>query len=105
MYSLKFISKDRLLQVRFNELFDRMEHWLAILPVVGYIVFGILNIALFSTAMKQIPTATAFAVWTGTALVGAKILDTLYFGETINSQQIISTILILIGIIGLKASH
>lgn len=104
MYSLKFISKERLSQIRFVELFDHIEHWWAILPVVGYIVFGIVNILLFSAAMKQIPTATAFAVWTGTALVGAKLLDTYYFGESINMQQIVCTILILIGIVGLKSS-
>jgi quaternary ammonium compound-resistance protein SugE len=37
-----------------------------LLPFIGYILFGLANIYLFSLAIKALPTATAFAVWTAT---------------------------------------
>ena len=46
-----------------------------LVPFVGYILFGLANIYLFSLAIKQIPTATAFAVWTAITLIFIKIAE------------------------------
>lgn len=73
-----------------------------ILSLVGYIVFGIVNMLLFAKAIQKIPPAIAFAVWTGLALVGISILDVVFKEIKLNYMQIASIILILIGIIGVK---
>jgi quaternary ammonium compound-resistance protein SugE len=74
----------------------------AILPFVGYIGFGVLNIWLFSMAIKQIPTAIAFAVWTATTLIFLKIVDLTYFRQSISLPEVLFILMIMIGIIGLR---
>jgi quaternary ammonium compound-resistance protein SugE len=75
-----------------------------LLPFLGYIVFGIGNIYFFSLAMKNIPIATAFAVWTALTIVVLKISEYLFFQEKISLSEIFFIMLIVIGIVGLKMS-
>lgn len=73
-----------------------------LVPFVGYILFGIANIYLFSIAIKQIPTATAFAVWTAITLIFIKIAELIFLGQRISWIEIFFMLLIMIGIMGLK---
>jgi quaternary ammonium compound-resistance protein SugE len=72
------------------------------LPFMGYIVFGAANVYLFSMAIKQIPTATAFAVWTAITLILLKIAELVFFHQRISYIQTFFMLLIMIGIMGLK---
>ena len=67
--------------------------------VVGAIV---LSMALLSLAMKSIPMGTAYAIWTGIGILGTFILGVLFFEESMNWVKILSCVLILAGLIGLK---
>ena len=89
--------------INWRSIFSSTEPILTILPVVGYIVFGIANVVLISMAMKGIPASTAFGIWMGLALVGAKIIDVMVYGEPYTYQQILFMCLILVGVVGLKA--
>lgn len=104
MYSLKAISIERLKQLKPIELLSGFDAWIVVFPFLGYIGFGVANIVLFSAAMKQIPAATAFAIWMGTALVGAKLVDIFWFMQPFDSRQALFLLLILIGIVGLKSA-
>ncbi len=73
-----------------------------LLPFVGYILFGLANIYLFSMAIKQIPTATAFAVWTATTLIFLKIAELVFFHQRISYVEVFFMLLIMVGIMGLK---
>ena len=57
---------------------------------------------LLSLAMKSIPIGTAYAVWTGIGAIGVAILGMILFGEPRDILRIISLLLIVSGIIGLK---
>ncbi len=57
---------------------------------------------LLATAMKTIPVATAYAVWTGIGAIGVAILGMLLLGESRDIMRIISLLLIVSGIVGLK---
>ena len=57
---------------------------------------------LLSLAMKSIPIGTAYAVWTGIGAVGVAILGMILFGESRDILRILSLLLIVSGIIGLK---
>jgi quaternary ammonium compound-resistance protein SugE len=92
----------KIAQIKLPTLFQSTEPWQAVLPLVGYIAFGLGNIYFFSQSMKSIPASTAFAVWMGLALVFSKAVDILVFKEAYNSQQLLFTALVLVGIIGLK---
>jgi quaternary ammonium compound-resistance protein SugE len=73
-----------------------------VLPFVGYVLFGLANIYFFSTAIKQIPTAMAFAVWTATTLIFLKIAEVSFFHQRISWPEVIFMMLIMVGILGLK---
>ena len=102
IYTLKVLDMKKILQIKPASLFSDVDSWVALLPLIGYIVFGLANVMAISKAMKYIPAATAFAVWMGLALVATKIMDVFYFKQAYNYQQILFTDLILIGVIGLK---
>lgn len=72
------------------------------LPFAGYILFGLANIYLFSLAIKQIPTATAFAVWTAITLILLKIAELTLFNQRISWMEVFFMMLIMAGILGLK---
>lgn len=55
-----------------------------------------------SSAMKSIPVGTAYAVWTGIGAVGVAIMGMILFGESRDVFRIISLVLIISGINGLK---
>ena len=102
LYSLKFLDMKQIFAIRPALLTQNIGLWKLLLPFSGYIVFGLCNIYFFSSAMKGIPASTAFAAWMAIALIFAKALDLMFFGETINYPQIFFIALLLIGIIGLK---
>jgi quaternary ammonium compound-resistance protein SugE len=57
---------------------------------------------LLSVAMKTIPVGTAYAVWTGIGAVGVAILGMVLLGESRDILRVISLLLIVSGIMGLK---
>ncbi len=75
---------------------------LVLLPFIGYVAFGLANIYFFSTAIKQIPMAVAFAVWTATTLVFLKVAEVAFFRERISWPEVFFMLLIMTGILGLK---
>ena len=52
--------------------------------------------------MKTLPLGTAYAVWVGVGALGTVILGVVLFQEPINTIRVISVLLILTGLIGLK---
>jgi quaternary ammonium compound-resistance protein SugE len=56
-------------------------------------------------AQKQIPIGTAYAVWTGIGAVGTLVVGILFFGDPAGTWRMLSALLIVAGIIGLKLAH
>jgi multidrug transporter EmrE-like cation transporter len=100
-YSIKFLTFKDVLTLRLHNFYTP-QGMAVFLPFLGYIIFGIGNIYFFSMAMKIIPVSIAFAIWTATTLVLMKVIDRLYFQQSISWSEMFFTILIIIGIIGLK---
>jgi quaternary ammonium compound-resistance protein SugE len=101
-YSIKFLTFKDVLTLRLNNFYLPEKLIPVVCPFLGYIFFGIGNIYFFSLAMKTIPVSIAFAIWTATTLILMKLLDTFFFHQTLSFTEIFYTVLILIGIIGLK---
>ncbi len=53
-------------------------------------------------AQKSIPIGTAYAVWTGIGAVGTLLVGVLFFQDSANVFRLLSALLIVIGIVGLK---
>jgi quaternary ammonium compound-resistance protein SugE len=84
--------------LKYTEGFSRL--W----PSVGTIGAMALSMILLGIAVKSLPVGTAYAVWVGIGAVGTAILGIVLLGEPANTGRILSLILIVAGIIGLKLS-
>ena len=62
----------------------------------------IISLWLLGIAMKSLPVGTAYAVWVGVGAVGTVVLGIVLFGEPVNIARLISIVLIIAGIVGLK---
>ena len=71
-----------------------------VLTIVG-MTFSFLFL---SQATKTLPLGTAYAVWTGIGALGAVIVGIVLFKEPVTAARIFFVSLLLIGIIGLKAT-
>jgi len=73
-------------------------------PSVITLVAMVASMALLSWAMKTLPVGTAYSFWTGIGAVGAVITGILLLGESASPARLVSLLLIVCGIIGLKLS-
>lgn len=76
---------------------------------VTWLLFAVVAMAasgaLLWLAQKSIPMGTAYAVWTGIGAVGAFITGILLFKDPATVFRVLSVMLIVAGIVGLKLSH
>lgn len=73
-------------------------------PTVGTIGAMVISIGLLGIAMKSLPVGTAYAIWTGIGAIGTVIMGIWLMNDPLSAPRVISIILILAGIIGLKLS-
>ena len=59
---------------------------------------------LAARATRTLPLGTAYAVWTGIGALGALIVGVIVFRESLTPARLLFAALLLIGIIGLKAT-
>lgn len=71
-----------------------------ILTIVG-MIFSFLFL---SQATRTLPLGTAYAVWTGIGALGAVIVGIVLFKEPVTAARIFFVSLLLVGIVGLKAT-
>ena len=71
-----------------------------VLTVVG-MVFSFLCL---SQATKVLPLGTSYAIWTGIGALGAVIVGIALFHESASPARLVFAALLLVGIIGLKAT-
>ena len=73
-------------------------------PTVIFIVSLILSMVLLSVALRSLPVGTAYAVWTGIGAAGTAIVGMLVLGESRDVLKLISLVMLIAGIIGLRLS-
>lgn len=59
---------------------------------------------LLSLAMRTLPLGTAYGVWVGIGAVGAAIAGMVLFKEPATMLRVVSLVLVVAGIVGLKLS-
>ena len=84
--------------LKYTEGFSRL--W----PTIWTIMAMIISLGLLGIAMKGLPVGTAYSIWVGVGAVGTVILGILLLGESASVSRMISVVLIIAGIIGLKIS-
>jgi quaternary ammonium compound-resistance protein SugE len=65
----------------------------------------IASLYFLAQALKTIPVGTGYAVWTGIGAAGTAILGIVLFSESTALLRLVSLVLIVTGIVGLKVSN
>ncbi len=73
-------------------------------PSVFNAVILAINTYFISLAVKSLPVAIAYPIWTGLGGVGVAIGAVIFFHENLGIFQIFSILLIILGVIGLEAT-
>ena len=76
-------------------------------PTVGFVISLCLSMLLLAQALKTLPVGSAYAVWTGIGAAGTAIVGMLWLGESRDILKLVSLIMLVAGIIGLRitSSH
>lgn len=82
--------------LKYSEGFTKLIPSLLTIAAMG------ISLWLLSLAMKSIPVGTAYAVWTGIGAVGVAVIGMIFLGESREVLRILSLLLIVAGIVGLK---
>ena len=62
------------------------------------------ELSLSLPATRVLPLGTAYAIWTGIGAVGAVVVGIVIFKEPVTALRMVFVVLLLTGIIGLKAT-
>jgi quaternary ammonium compound-resistance protein SugE len=71
-------------------------------PSVWTIVAMVISLCLLGAVMRTMPVGTAYGVWVGVGAVGTALLGIILFGEPATIARLLSVMLIVAGIVGLK---
>ena len=85
--------------LKFTDGFTRF--WPSILTLLAMLA----SFYLLSRALQTLPVGTGYAVWTGIGAAGTAVIGMLVLGESVSLLRIVSLVLILAGIAGLKLAH
>ncbi len=82
--------------LKYTDGFTRL--WPSMLTLVAMAA----SFFLLSIAMRSLPIGTVYAVWVGVGAVGTAIVGVLLFAEPFSLARILSILIIVVGIVGLK---
>jgi len=72
-------------------------------PTAVNVLLCVANLWVLAQALKVLPTALAYSVWTGMGAVGVAILAYWLQGEPFDAPKLACISMILLGVVGLKA--
>lgn len=84
--------------LKFSQGFTRLGPSIVTVASLG------LSMVFLSLAIRAIPLGTAYAIWTGIGAAGIAVIGMAFFGEPRTALRIACIGLIIVGIVGLKAT-
>lgn len=75
-----------------------------ILPSLGVVIFYGISFTLLGLALKKIELSIAYAIWSGVGTALIALIGILILKETMTALKLISLILVIIGVVGLRLS-
>ena len=82
--------------LKYTEGFTRLA------PTLATVAAMIVSLGLLGIALKSLPVGSAYAVWVGVGAAGTALAGILLFGENISAWKLVSLLMIVCGIVGLK---
>ncbi|MCO6393072.1 quaternary ammonium compound efflux SMR transporter SugE [Aliihoeflea aestuarii] len=73
-------------------------------PTAITVAAMVVSFAFLSFSLKALPLGTAYAIWTGIGAAGAFVVGVMFMGEAATLGRIVSILLLVSGIVGLKLS-
>lgn len=83
------------------KLSDGMSNWIY---AAGMFVAYVICFVFLSFSLKTIEVSVAYAIWCAFGIVLISAIGILFFHESLNLVKIVSALLIIIGVAGLKLS-
>ncbi|TYR78186.1 multidrug efflux SMR transporter [Priestia megaterium] len=71
--------------------------------IMIFVCYGIC-FSIFSLVVKKMDLGLAYAIWSGTGTLAICIIGILFFHETVNMLKVVSVLLVVLGLIGVKLS-
>ncbi|HEY0738426.1 MAG TPA: multidrug efflux SMR transporter [Herpetosiphonaceae bacterium] len=93
-----------LLEMAWAVLLKQSEGFTRPIPTIGFVVSLFLSMFLLAQALKTLPVGTAYAVWTGIGAAGTAIVGMLWLGESRDILKLVSLVMLVAGIIGLRVT-
>jgi quaternary ammonium compound-resistance protein SugE len=83
----------------------RSQGFSRLAPSVIFAVALVASMVGLGYALRSIPIGTGYAVWVGIGAVGTALAGMLFLGESASVLRILSLLLVVAGVIGLKLFH
>ncbi|GID28054.1 quaternary ammonium compound efflux SMR transporter SugE [Paractinoplanes brasiliensis] len=83
----------------------RSQGFTRLVPSVVFVVALVLSMAGLAYSLKSIPIGTGYAVWVGIGAVGTAVAGMVLLGESAGVLRILSLLLVVAGVVGLKLFH
>lgn len=80
-----------------------LKHADGFLEWTGTVISILISFYVLIMAGRRLPVGTVYAVFVGLGTAGTTLADMMFFGETFKLSKILLTLLLLTGVIGLKA--
>jgi quaternary ammonium compound-resistance protein SugE len=84
---------------------DRSAGFTRPVPIVVFATGLVLSMAGLGIALRTIPVGTAYAVWVGIGAAGTALTGMLALGEHASLPRLLSLVLVVAGVVGLKVFH
>ena len=75
-----------------------------LVPMIGYVLFGLGSAMCLSRSLQGIPLSTAYAVWTGISVAGSVLADSSVLNRN-GAPRLLCILVILAGTTGLKLTE
>ncbi|MBH5336902.1 multidrug efflux SMR transporter [Streptomyces pactum] len=73
-------------------------------PTIAFCVFALSSFGLLTLSLKKLDVGPAYAVWTGIGATGTAIYGMIFLDDVVSALKIVSIVLVIVGIIGLRLS-
>ncbi|MFC3290596.1 DMT family transporter [Modicisalibacter luteus] len=98
------LSLAGLLEIVWALAMKQSQGFTRLMPTVVMLITMAGSFGLLAIAMRSLPLGTAYMVWTGIGAVGAFIVGVWFLDEAISPLRVIAALLIVAGIVTMKAA-
>lgn len=74
-----------------------------LVPSLLFLLTLTVSMGLLGFSVRSIPLGVAYPIWTGVGAVGSVVVGALFFHEPLGALKVLFLVLIVSGIVGLKA--